>query len=186
MAKDAWSQCWKYNVDDLTFAENFSADCQTWILNDIESFLWMAVDNHLNLKFWQVSIKHFKFHFLAPPHRDIATWVFKLNQCPNTSLKPRYLVSGCRMTLNGMSKWTRCKWKLFPGSWSGLIGHVPIYLFNLGRVSITKGGLDPTSRPRVEPTLNRVHITTDNPRSNPLYIECRDEPTYLDVTVLTA
>ena len=56
----------------------------------------------------------------------------------------------------------------------------------LGRVPITKGGLDPTSRPRVEPTLNRVHITIDNPRSNPLYIECRVEPTYLDVTMLTA
>ncbi len=44
----------------------------------------------------------------------------------------------------------------------------------LGRVPITKGRLDPTSRPRVdmvEPTLNRVHITTDNPRSNPLYIK---------------
>ena len=55
-----------------------------------------------------------------------------------------------------------------------------------GRVPITKGRLDPTSRPRVEPTLNRVHITTYNPRSNPLYIECWVEATYPDVTVLTA
>ena len=60
----------------------------------------------------------------------------------------------------------------------------------LGRVLIIKGGLDSTSRPRVEPTLNRVHITSDNPRSNPFYIEhveCRVKPVYPypDVTLLT-
>ena len=48
-------------------------------------------------------------------------------------------------------------------------------------------GLIPTSRPKIKPTLIRVQITTDNPRSNSLNIECRVVPTYPvpDVTLVT-
>ncbi len=60
-------------------------------------------------------------------------------------------------------------------------GNLVLHAGPLGCVSITKGWFDPTFRPRVEPTLNQVHITTDNPRSNPLHMECRGEPTRMSL-----
>ena len=50
---------------------------------------------------------------------------------------------------------------------------------------IVQCGLNSTSRPKIKPTLNRVQITTDNPRLNSLYIECRVKPSYPDVTLVT-
>ncbi len=46
------------------------------------------------------------------------------------------------------------------------------------RISNLQCELNPTSRPTVKPTLNRLHFTTDNPRSNPLNVECLVEPTF--------